>query len=516
MKKHKDRLLSQKDPALKTRIKIIPWVVAGSMAGSTLASALQPVSARPNIVFILADDMGIGDCSVYNPASKIPTPNIDRLAKEGMLFTDAHAAGSICVPSRYGLLTGQYAFRTWNKFPPQFPNLHDAGRVTIASVLKSGGYDTAMVGKWHLGMQQLVKEGKVRYSPITVGFDYFFGMEQSLDTQPYYYAENDRMIAAPTGHTDGQQGDPEKVNNPSIQGPMWREGAMAPDFVHADCLPLLTGKAADYIKGRSAEGKPFFLYVALPAPHAPWLPLPEFQGKSGAGDYGDYTVQVDDSVRQVLEALEQQGLAENTLVIFTADNGPLWFRGDAQRYGHNAAGIYRGAKGDLYEGGHREPFVARWPGKIKPGSTSDQLVNFTDMMATFAEIAGVELPAGAGPDSFSMLPALLEKPATGVVRTNSVHENYGGASLALRLGDWKLCLPPKTYQIANGTITPGAIIDLQRLELYNLKNDPSEKTNLSAQNPEKTTELFALLKENVERGRSRPGGEVTPTDGRVR
>jgi arylsulfatase A len=476
----------------------LPTLMAHAFGMSLTAS-----SSRPNIVFILADDMGIGDVSAYNPASKIPTPNIDRLAKEGMLFMDAHAAGSICVPSRYGLLTGQYAFRTWVSRAAS-PNLHNTKQVTIASILKSSGYDTAMVGKWHLGFQNQA-DGTIKYSPIKFGFDYFFGMNQSLDSQPYYYAENDRVVAAPTGYIAGQTGDPSKVSNPSIQGPMWREGAIAPGFAHAQCLPLMTSKAADYIKGRSAEGKPFFLYVALPAPHAPWLPLPEFQGKSGAGDYGDYTVQVDDSVRQVLEALEQQGLTENTLVIFTADNGPLWYAGDVAMYGHRAAGIYRGMKGDLYEGGHREPFVVRWPGKIRPGSTSAQLINFTDMMATFAEIAGVEVPAGAGPDSFSLLPALLEKPATGVVRTNSVHENYGGSSLAYREGDWKLCLPEPntTYTIGNGAIIPSNVVNINAFELYNLVEDPSESTNLISRNPVKATELFEQLKNYIERGSSR-------------
>ena len=484
-----------------------PSPIRCCLAGALLASAFPAFAAsppeKPNIVFILADDMGIGDCTAYNPESKIPTPNIDRLAAQGMRFTDAHAAASVCVPSRYGLLTGKYAFRTWDQFPPQFPNLHDPKQPTIASILKQGGYETAAIGKWHLGIQPLMKEGKVRYSPNTVGFDYFFGMEQSLDTEPYYYVENDRMVAAPTGHTDGQQGDPSKCSNPGSQGAMWREGAIAPGFVHEKCLPLMAAKGVEYLKGRPQDGKPFFLYLALPAPHTPWLPQPEFRGKSGAGDYGDYMVEVDNIVGQVMETLKEKGLEGNTLLIFSSDNGPMWFPADVKHYGHSAAGTWRGWKGQFYEGGHREPFIARWPGKIAPGSTSNHVVDFTDMMATFADIAGVEMPEGAGPDSFTILPALLGKEATGSSRTDIISEDHGGARLAIRQGDWKMGLPIKTYQVVNGNITPDTIIDPSKLELYNLKDDPGEKKNLTSINPGKAAALFELLKASIRKGSSR-------------
>jgi len=479
------------------------WVAVLTIMGS---ACVEANSSKPNIIFILADDMGIGDCGVYNPASKISTPNIDRLARDGMRFTDAHAAGAICVPSRYGLMTGEYVCRTWNKWPPRGCSLHDPEKVTIASLLKSAGYDTAMVGKWHLGMHHNRKDLtdlKVTYSPIEFGFDYFFGMNQSLDTQPYFYVENNRMVAAPTEHTEGQQGDPAKVSHPAIQGPMWRQGAIAPGFEHAKTLPLLTAKAAEYLKSRSVGGNPFFLYFAMPAPHAPWLPLPEFQGKSGAGDYGDFAMQVDDCVGQVLAVLEKRGLAENTLVIFSSDNGPLWFPQDVERYGHKSSGIYRGMKLDYYEGGHREPFVARWPGKIKAGSIRTQMVNFTDMMATFADIAGVQVPSGAGLDSFSVAHVLLNIPATGPVRKDNIHERFGKYSLAYRQEDWKLLLPLETYQVVNGSITPSDITDLARFELYNLEEDPGETSNLASKYPEKANALFELLKDNLKRGASR-------------
>ncbi len=475
---------------------------------ATSAAERQKPPERPNIVFILADDMGIGDCTAYNPESKVPTPNIDRLAREGLRFTDAHSAGAICVPSRYGLMTGEYASRTWNRYPP--PGgcaLKDPRKATVASVLKTAGYDTAMVGKWHLGITYNKKDLtdlNVQYSPVEFGFDYFFGMNQSLDTQPYFYVENRRMLAAPTEHTEGREGDPARVSRPSIQGPMWRKGGIAPGFVHAETLPLLTAKTVNYLKNRQPGGNPFFFYFAIPAPHAPWLPSAKFRGQSGAGEFGDYMMQVDDCVGQVLAALEQRGLAGNTLVIFTSDNGPLWFPEDVARYGHRAAGIYRGMKLDYYEGGHRVPFIARWPAKIKAGSKTDALANFTDMMATLAAIAGATLPADAGADSFNLLPAFLGTDRN-PIRSGSLHERYGNYGMAYRRGDWKLCLPGGMYQIFNRSIIPGTIKDLAKLELYNLQNDPGEKTNLAVKMPEKAAELFQELKENIERGHSRPG-----------
>ena len=483
-------------------------IIRAALLLTPLAALHAADSLKPNIIFILVDDMGIGDCTAYNPASKISTPNIDRLASAGMRFTDAHSAGAICVPSRYGLMTGEYASRTWMRYPPPGGcSLKDPKKATVASVLKAAGYDTAMVGKWHLGIEhdrRNLADLNVRYSPVEFGFDYFFGMNQSLDTQPYFYVENRRMVAAPTEQTNGQVGDPAKVSHPSIQGPMWRKGGIAPGFVHAETLPLLTAKATDYLKARKPDGKPFFFHFAPPAPHAPWLPAAKFRGQSGAGDFGDYMMQVDDCVGQVLGVLEQRGLAGNTLVIFSSDNGPLWFPEDVARYGHHASGIYRGMKLDYYEGGHRVPFIARWPGRIKPGSTSDQLLNFTDMMATFAAIAGTTLPAGAGADSFDLLPVFLGT-ATSSIRPDSLHERYGNFGMAYRLGDWKLCLPGGMYQIFNRSITPGRIDDPAKVELYDLMNDPGEKNNLAAKVPEKAAELFRALKENIERGHSRTG-----------
>ena len=486
--------------------KILPALCGLAVCGSAGLSPAATEPQKPNIVFILADDMGIGDCSAYNPKSKIQTPNIDRLAQQGMLFTDAHAGAPICVPSRYSLMTGEYSSRTWNCWPPKGNNLNDPKKANIASLLKSAGYDTAMVGKWHLGMENNRKDPtdlKVKNSPVKFGFDTFFGINQSLDTEPYFYVEGDRMVAAPTEHTNGQKGDPKKVSKPDIQGPMWREGAMAPGFVHQECLPLFTTKANDYLQSRSGQTKPFFLYLAFAGPHAPWLPSGEFQGKSKVGEYGDFMMMLDNCVGQVLQTLEKQGLAENTLVIFTSDNGPLWFEKDTAMYDHNSSGIYRGHKLEYYEGGHREPFIARWPGHVKAGSTSEQMVNFADMMSTFADLSGVALPAGAGVDSYSILPALLSQPPTGPVRTESIHEQYGNKlALAYRQGDWKLLLPKGVFKVMNKTITPEAMDGIKGFELYDLKSDPAESKNLAEANPEKAKALFALLKSNIERGGS--------------
>ena len=454
----------------------------------------------PNIVFILADDMGIGDCTIYNPQSKIPTPNIDRIAKEGVRFMDAHSAGSICVPSRYGLLTGENPIRNW----PNPSRLHDPNQTTVASLLQGRGFHTAAVGKWHLGFQLVKETGKIKYSPTTVGFDYFFGMNQSLDTPSYYYAENDHAVEMPTTITQGQKGDPMKVTNPEFQGPMWRKGAMAPSFKHSECVPLLTTKAIQYIQSRYGQDSPFFLYFALPAPHAPWLPSDKFVGKSGAGDYGDYMVQVDDCVGQVLGTLETLGIARNTLIIFSSDNGPLWYKPDIDMYKHNSCGIYRGMKGSYYEAGHRVPFVARWPGKVKPGLSSNQLVNFTDVMATFAAIVRAELPTGAGADSHNVLPALLGDSSM-QMNSIAIHLRYGGKSVAYRHGDWKLCLPYKTYEIVGKTITPESILEMNKLQLFNLKDDPSESENLVGRMPEKAESMFNELVTNLAKGSSRPG-----------
>jgi arylsulfatase A-like enzyme len=475
----------------------------------------------PNIIFILADDMGIGDAKCYNRESKIPTPHIDRLAKEGMRFSDAHAPGSICVPSRYGLLTGRYPFRKWLGKNERMvkrgkrewvhyglPNLRgEENKTTIASLLRSNDYSTACFGKWHLGMGRFPdRSGVLQGAPINYGFDYYFGID-APEQPPYAFVENDRFVTKPTEKIEEQMGT--DVTNPKSQGAHWYGGEAAPDWKFIDCLPTINTKAIDYIKQNAVTDKPYFMYLAYPAPHAPWMPLEQFKGKTGAGQYGDFMMTVDWCVGKVLEALDATGTADNTLVIYSSDNGPVWYEADIKRFDHRASGNRRGMKGALHEGGHRMPFLVRWPGKVKAGKTCGQMVCFTDMMATFADIVGSQMPHDAGEDSFSILPYLLGTSPQGPVRRDVVHSHNGVYTLALRQGDYKLILPHWIYKIKDRTIEPEHLVDARSkrypeiAELYNLKDDPSEKKNLITHMPEKAQAMFKSLAGNIKRGCSR-------------
>jgi arylsulfatase A-like enzyme len=458
----------------------------------------------PNIIVILADDMGYGDISYYNPESKIPTPNLSRLAEEGVAFTDAHSPSAVCTPTRYGLLTGRYAWRTRLKDGVLWgysPALIDPGRATLASRLKELGYDTAAIGKWHLG---LGLEDPVDYSkalvpgPNSVGFDYFFGIPASLDMDPYLYVENQRAVQLPTDHVAGS------AHRRESGGGFWREGPVAPDFRHIDVLPDLTAKAVEFISERSAleSAEPFFLYWALSAPHTPWVPTDEFRDRSKAGYYGDFCVQVDWSIGQLLAAIEELPDRDNTLVLFTSDNGSHWPTEDIEKFDHRANGIYRGQKADIWEGGHRVPFIVRWPSQISAGSTSDQLVCHTDIFATVSELLGISLMADEAEDSFSFLHALLGRSSNQKVRETIVHHSVDGM-FSIRRGFWKLIL-------GRGS---GGFTDPRRIEpapgepegqLYNLDDDPAEIENLYLENPELVEELTALLEKFREQGLSRP------------
>jgi len=454
---------------------------------------LRAAETRPNIVFILADDMGYGDPHCFNPDSKIPTPNIDRLASQGMRFTDAHAAGAVCVPSRYALLTGRYPFRNHGIKNPAKGALIEPARPTIATVMRERGYATGAIGKWHLGFDggdHFDSAGPLRGGPIDHGFDTFFGQHASLDIPPYFFIDQDHCVEIPTGSIAGH-------NSPDwspIQGAFWRAGKIAPSFKHIDVLPTYTHKAVEYLEARGkagASGKPFFFYIAFTAPHTPWLPMERFRGKSMGGLYGDFVAQVDDAVGQVLTAIDRAGLADNTLVIFTSDNGPVWYPEDVKKFGHSAAGPWRGMKGDIWEAGHRMPFIARWPGKIAAGSQSDQTTCFTDMMATFASASGKPLAPGVGEDSYDLLPLMMGRKITGSLREATVMESSQGV-LAIRQGDWKL-IP----HLGSGGFTRPATIRPKPGEpigqLYNLAEDPGEMNNLYDRKPEIVQRLKALL-----------------------
>lgn len=463
----------------------------------------EEASVLPNIVYILADDLGYGDLGAYNPDSKIPTPNIDRIASEGIRFTDAHSPSAVCTPTRYGILTGRYAWRTSLKrwvTNGYSTSLIDSTRMTVASLLQAKGYTTAGLGKWHLGLgegEQTDYSKPLSHGPNSLGFDYYYGIPASLDMVPYVFFENERLVEAPTEHiekSDFRRND---------GGGFYRAGPIAPSFRHEDVLPVLGEKAVEFIEQHAsqADPQPFFLYMPLAAPHTPWLPTEPFVGQGGAGPFGDFVTQVDWTVGRVLESLDQLGLSENTLVIFTSDNGAHWLEGDIDKWGHRANLDLRGQKADIWEGGHRIPFVARWPGNIPNGAISEQLTTLTDLLATTAAIIGETLPDNAGEDSYNMLPALLEEKTGVPIREAAVHHS-GDGMFAIRQGKWK-------YIEARGSggFTRPARIEPEPGEptgqLYNLEDDPAEQTNLFTDHPEIVERLSTVLESYQTSGRSR-------------
>ncbi|NQT15931.1 MAG: arylsulfatase [Planctomycetes bacterium] len=480
------------------------------LSGFCVLATSTAAGEKPNIIFIMADDLGYGDLGCYNRSSKVPTPNIDRVAAEGMRFTDAHSPSAVCTPTRYGVLTGRYSWRSrlesgvlWGYSRA----LIEPGRTTVASLLNEQGYTTGAVGKWHLGFQppdpkvRAEKEQpRVDYSqplrpgPLTVGFDYFYGIPASLDMEPYVYVENDRAIRQPTELVERSE------HRRNLGGGFWRAGPIAPGFKHVDVLPVLTQKAVAFIE-RQWPKKPFFLYFPLTAPHTPWLPTEEFRGRSGAGHYGDFVVQVDQTVGEVVDTLNRTGLAENSLLIFTSDNGSHWPDADIKRWGHDANGGRRGQKADIWEGGHRVPFLARWPGRISPGTTCNQTLCLTDLLATAAAVVGADLPGTAGEDSYNMLPALLGAAAK-PIREATVHHSLNG-TFAIRQGEWKLI-----EGLGSGGFTPPQKIEARPAgpagQLYNLADDPAEKHNRYLDRPEIVRRLQALLDRYRTADRSRP------------
>jgi arylsulfatase A-like enzyme len=463
-----------------------------------LGFAATAVADRPNIVVILADDLGWGDVKCFNSDSKIPTPQLDRLAREGLRFTDAHTASSVCTPTRYGLLTGRYPWRTrlqsgvLNGFSPP---LIARDRMTVASLLKSQGYATACIGKWHLGVTWTTNNAALDWKkplldgPTNHGFDYFYGVSASLDMPPYVFIENDRVTSVPTTEKK------------------WiRSGPAAEDFEAEDALPILTRKASEWIGQRTKDSKPFFLYLAFTAPHTPILPTKEWQRKSGLNAYGDFVMQTDAAVGQVLDALEKAGAATNTLVIFTSDNGcsPAAGAGELQAKGHNPAGPWRGLKSDIWEGGHRVPFIARWPGHINAGASNDETICLNDLLATTAALVGAKFPENAGEDGVNILPALLGEKLRQPLREATVHHSIEG-KFAIRQGPWKLALCPGS----GGWMSPKDVAatkqGLPAVQLYNLTSDPVETKNVQAEHPEIVTRLTKLLEKYVADGRSTPG-----------
>lgn len=477
------------------------------VAFSSLGAAAQGL--RPNILYILADDMGIGDVSCLNSNSAWKTPNLDRLAREGRIFTDAHSASAVCTPSRYALLTGRYAWRGRLKANVLYgydASLIETGRMTVPSLLKANGYVTAMIGKWHLGLDWQRKGAKpedIDYSksfgggPLAHGFESFFGISASLDMPPYVYLQNDRVVNAPTGSIAA-----------SSLPKMWRAGPIGGDFVHEEVQSRFVGKALEFLaeRSRSTEPKSFFLYLALASPHTPILPTTEFAGKTRTNPYGDFVAQVDADIGKLLNALDRSGLATNTLVIFTADNGcsPSANFAALKKFNHDPSAGFRGHKADLFEGGHRIPFIARWPGQIPEGTRCDQAIEQADLLATVAEVLGAKLPETAGEDSFSILPFLLGDPALKGDRAPLVHHSING-SFAIRDGRWKLLLASGSGGWSYPRPINGEANGLPPFQLYDIEADAAEKANLHAEHPEIVRRLGRLMRGLLERGRSTPG-----------
>ncbi len=407
-------------------------------ASAAIAASAQPpaqrTGERPNIVYVLADDLGWGDLECYNARSAIHTPNANRLASEGMRFEDMHSTSAVCTPSRYSILTGRYCWRSSLKkgvLNGDSPNLIEMDRLTVPAMLKSLGYHTAGFGKWHLGLGAAATTDfrkPLRPGPLDHGFDHYFGIPASLDMPPYLYFEDDHAVEQPTSSTPGSK---------EPRGVFWRGGPQSPHLRLEEVLPTVTGKAVEYIEARAKlPAQPFFLYLPLTAPHTPWLPLREYQGKSRAGDYGDFVAEVDSMLGRVTAALERTGLANNTLLIFTSDNGADWKPEDEARFAHRANADWRGEKADIWEAGHRIPFMVRWPGRIRPGTVNRELGSLVDLMATVAAVTGFALPTQAAEDSFNLLPVFLGTNTRPVRDSLVMHSNDG--MFALRQGNWKL------------------------------------------------------------------------------
>lgn len=462
---------------------------------------------QPNIIFILADDMGYGDVSYFDNNSKLKTENLDRMAQEGVVFTDAHSSSSVSTPTRYGILTGRYNWRSTLKNNVLYgydKALIPADRETMASMLRKNGYTTAGIGKWHLGWDwDNIDAGKdkvdfskpVENGPTTRGFDYFYGFCGSLDMAPYVYIENDMPTSLP---------DRETVNEGKYS--WWRKGPTGADFVHEEVLPNLVDRACNYIKEKAKADQPYFLYLPLPAPHTPILPTEEFRGKSGIGEYGDFVLMVDAMVGKVLQAVKESGEDGNTIVVFTTDNGcsPAAGIKEMEAQGHRPNSIYRGHKADLFDGGHRIPCILRWPEGTKPHEVR-QTVCLTDFYATFAAINGYKLMDSEGEDSYNLLPAIVSETEIDPIREATVHHSIDG-QFTIRQGDWKLLLSASSGGWSAPTPTDTLALDsLPPIQLYNMKDDPSETTNVEAEHPEIVSRLRALMAKYVREGRSTPG-----------
>ena len=468
-------------------------------------------AANPNVILVMADDLGIGDVSPTSPDCKIKTPNLQKMADEGLTFLDAHTPSSVCTPTRYGLLTGRYNWRSRlarGVLNGRSDHLIPADRPTLGHLMQKAGYHTAMIGKWHLGWDwardgnQIDFTKPVKNGPDINGFDQYYGHCGSLDMPPYVWVDTGKITAPPNRE--------EGITQKQDRYGWYRKGPIGADFKIPEVLPHLFDKSIEYVNSRTDQarsGKPFFLYLPLPAPHTPIVPLPPFKDASGLNPYADFVMQVDHHMGQLLQAVKKAGLDENTLVVFTSDNGcsPQGNFELLQSKGHYPSSIYRGHKADIYEGGHRVPMIVRWPGQIEGGRKTDALACLTDMYATLQQITGQQKQSIGGEDGYSLLPVFQGKPSSG--RDTLISHSIGG-SFSIRQGNWKLCLCAGS----GGWSAPREPVakkqGLPPMQLYNLANDPGEQTNLIDTKPEKVEELLHLLTQQVQNGRCTPGQRV--------
>ncbi|MCG9792831.1 sulfatase-like hydrolase/transferase [Flavobacterium algicola] len=482
-----------------------------------LSISAQNKKSNPNIVIIYTDDQGIGDVSALNPNAKFKTPNMDRLVNEGMSFMDGHSSDAVCTPSRYGLLTGRYSWRTLlkeNVLHADGPCLIEKDRMTIASMLKDKGYATAMIGKWHLQMEFVgdVKTGGRDWSkpftdgPIEKGFDYFFGIPASMNYGILTYLENDRVLEPPTLFTKKKLDVTPRTYRMTPPYETEKQKGyveVAPSFNDELVLETLTNRAVEYIGAASKKVEPFFLYLPLTSPHLPHCTHPDFQGKSDCGNYGDFMQETDYRLGQVLDALKANGLEENTLVLFTSDNGAETnYEYQKKTYDHYSSMNFKGGKRDIYEGGHRVPFLMRWPKVIKAGTVVNEPVCQTDYLATIAEIVGVKLPDTAAEDSYSLY-SMMKDPKTKIEDKIMVNHSFTG-HFAIREGKWKLNM----LRGSGGSLEPTMIVPRQGealYELYDLDKDPGEVKNLYFEYPEVVNRLKEKITAVIKNGRSTKG-----------
>lgn len=507
------------DPSPIPQLRCLTVICGLLLCGITSARKPAVAEARPNIVVILADDMGSGDVQALNKSSAIPTPNLNKLAADGMTFTDAHSPSAVCTPTRYGLLTGRYCWRSSLKrgvLGGYSKPLLEEGRSTIATMLKKQGYNTGAVGKWHLGMELPFKTdnvntktwagdpgidfgGVISNSPIHHGFDSYFGVCASLDMAPYVYVRNDRFTMLPT------------LQQPGVKFPHFvRSGPRAEDFVIDEVLDKLTQEATAFIDRSAKQDAPFFLYMPLTGPHKPTQPHKRFRGKTKLKEYGDFVHQVDWTVGEVLKAIDATDEADNTLVVFTSDNGSYMYRYDdgekkdhvddvtIQGYRaehHKANGILRGTKADVWEAGHRVPFFVRWPNHTKPGSTSSEAICLTDIYATCAEITDRQIAESEAEDSASLVDLLVGKTAK---RGAPVINHSANGMFAIRDGSWKLVAGTGS----GGRQAPKGKPFEKPFQLFDLGKDISESNNIAAQHSDVVDRLTKQLDEIIKAGRS--------------